>query len=372
MARFKLLPFGFPAVLLGGVSLFAAPPAPSGGSMEAVPPAAWIAPELGSPDAAIATAVIATSSEFVIPKSGNPAAAPEPASAPKRTSLAERLAARKAAAASAPAAPRGRTGLDLKYERLATHPRWKGPGPEEVVRVAYETLRDGKARGEWPDVGLEDLLAHALQEAGGLMERPDRMWGATGAAETKDFLGQTTIGIWQITVANARGGLGRKRGIDAGWTPEQVVDHCTKNPGVQAAMISDLIQGHYTHYGRRSPYAIQSYFWLGPFLKGEAGKGPWDASVLTRPMTNSGFYAKQIVCGVGYQPYGILYWLGWTDSWDEIRDLAAVWRNQRKLSADARSTDESGGFELSPDDLKYVKDQLIREKIAACLTRPVR
>ncbi len=372
MARFKLLPFGFPAVLLGSIPLFAAPPAPSGGAMEAVPPAAWIAPELGSPDAAIATSAVAISPEFVIPKSGIPASTPPAAAGePKRPSLAERLAARKAAA-SAPAAPRGRTALDVKFERCAAHPRWKGPGPEQVVRVAYETLRDGKARGEWPDVGLEDLLAHALQEAGGLMERPDRMWGATGAAETKDFLGQTTIGIWQITVANARGGLGRKRGIDAGWTPEQVVDHCTKNPGVQAAMISDLIQGHYTHYGRRSPYAIQSYFWLGPFLKGEAGKGPWDASVLTRPMTNSGFYAKQIVCGVGYQPYGILYWLGWTDSWDEIRDLAAVWRNQRKLSADARSTDESGGFELSPDDLKYVKDQLIREKIAACLTRPVR
>lgn len=321
-----------------------------------VPTAAWIAPELGSPeqDGPVAT----------VPAL-NPASAP-PATRPRST-LAKRLAARRAATPPTSAPPRGRTLFDVKYERLRVHPRWQGAGPEEVLRVAYETLRDGKAKGEWPDVGLEDLLAHALQESGGMMDRPDRMWGATGAAETKDFLGQTTIGVWQITVNNARGGLGRKHGVEAGGSPAQVVDFCVKNPGAQAAMICDLIQGHYAHYGRRSPYAFQAYFWLEPFLRGESGKGPWDASVLTRPMTNSGFYAKQIVCGVGYQPYGLLYWLAWTESWDEIREVAATWRGQRKLDANGRMTDEPGNFALAPEDLKYVKDAAMREKIGQAL-----
>lgn len=256
--------------------------------------------------------------------------------------------------------------LDERYEKIRAHPAWEKPGAQEVLRVAWETLRAGK----WKEVGLEDLAVESLQEGRSLFEKPEKRWGPTTAEETKDFVGQTTIGPWQITIANVRNIFGAKYGVKKEWTDAEIAAFCAKNPKVQAAMICDYIEGTYTRYGRRSPYAIQAYFWLEPFVKGESARGPWDESVLKRPMRESGFYAKQIVCGHKNQPYGLLYWLALTGAWDEARDLARVWRETKRhewTEGGARPTKEPGGFGLASDDLRYVPDEAIRARLAKLL-----
>lgn len=250
-----------------------------------------------------------------------------------------------------------RSALDEKYEKIRRHPAWAGPGAQEVLRVAYETLREGK----WKHVGLEDLVVESLQEGRILFEKPEKRWGPTTAAETKDFIGQTTIGPWQITITNIRNTYGAKYGVDPKWTDGEIARFCAKNPRVQAAMICDYIEGTYARYGRRSPYAIQAYFWLEPFVKGESAQGPWDESVLKRPMKESGFYAKQIVCGHPHQPYGLLYWLGYTEAWAEAEQVVRAWSEAKRhvwATDHAEATKEEGGFGLQAEDLKHVPDDL--------------
>jgi hypothetical protein len=84
--------------------------------------------------------------------------------------------------------------LDRRYRAIVQNIEPYGEGGKIVLDVAYRTLREGKAEGKWPLVGLEDLWAESIQEGRGLMNDPDRRWGRTTAQETKDMIGQTTIG----------------------------------------------------------------------------------------------------------------------------------------------------------------------------------
>lgn len=250
-----------------------------------------------------------------------------------------------------------RTALDEKYEKIRRHPAWAGPGAQEVLRVAYETLREGT----WKRVGLEDLVVESLQEGRILFEKPEKRWGPTTAAETKDFVGQTTIGPWQITITNVRNTFGAKYGVDPKWTDAEIARFCAKNPRIQAAMICDYIEGTYARYGRRSPYAIQAYFWLEPFVKGESAQGAWDESVLKRPMKESGFYAKQIVCGHPHQPYGLLYWLAYTGAWEEAEQVVRTWEETpiHVWKGDhAEATEHRGNFRLGAEDLRHISPDL--------------
>lgn len=268
--------------------------------------------------------------------------------------------------------------LDAKYERIKAHPCWKAEGAQEVLKVAWETLREGYRRGEWSLVGLEDLVVESLQEGRGLFENPKKRWGPTSAEETKDYLGQTTIGPWQITTTNIRKRFGLKYGVKEEWSDAEVAVWCARRPGIQAAMISDYIQDAYERYGRRGPYAIQSYFWLEGYCTGKIGGGAWDESVLKRPMQESGFYAKQIVCGHRHQPYGLLYWLAYTGATEEVKELLRRWKEEHRRQwvvddrdlphrGRAEATDEPGNFGLAPDDLKYVPDEAIRARLAELL-----
>ena len=73
-------------------------------------------------------------------------------------------------------------------------------------------------------------------------------------------------------------------------------------------MIIDYIQLSYETFGKRTPYAIQRYFWLEPFVKGELGQAEdWTRSVVAKPppggtwqdltpamKADTGFYAKHL------------------------------------------------------------------------------
>ncbi|MDW8261461.1 MAG: hypothetical protein RMJ35_02955 [Phycisphaerales bacterium] len=275
--------------------------------------------------------------------------------------------------------------LQARFERILEHSRGFGPGGREVLETAYHTLAAGQHIGRWPDVGLEDLWAHAIKEGAGLFNRPEARWSKTGPEETRDMLGQTTIGVWQITISNIKQKYGLAYGISPEWPENRVFSHCRDRPQVQAGMICDYIQEAYSQYGRRSPYAIQKYFWLEAFVKKEIGQGAWDRSVLPtapdgdwRKLTpelkaQTGFYAKQIVLGSPTNPHGLIWWLWVSGDVEGIREVLATWKIQparvwdeaaQFAIAEGSSTDQ---FAISPDDLKYMPDPECRAFVASQL-----
>lgn len=195
-------------------------------------------------------------------------------------------------------------------------------------------------RGSYHHVGIEDLWATALKEGRTLFVTA-HLWGATSAAQTGDMLGQTTIGPWQITTANAReyGGI---YGIKNEWNDRQVASYLEARPFVQARIAADFIEGSYSEYGRRSPFGIQRYFWLEGFQQKKIGQGVWYASVLAKnpaSMPQTGFYAKQLLLGSRFNPEGLLYWLYRSGDEGAVRDTLTLWKSR--------------GFEIAAEDLDH-------------------
>lgn len=261
--------------------------------------------------------------------------------------------------------------LDRRYEAMRTASEQYGPGGLEVLALAHRVLREGWEDGRWLDVGLEDLWTEALQEGRTLFNDPSRRWGQTTALETKDMLGQTTIGPWQITLRNVREQYGLPYGVQQDWSDRDIYAYCRDNPEIQVAMICDYIAEAYDRYGRRGPYAIQKYFWLEAYARGQIGRGAWDSSVLPNPpdgdwrkltpemKADTGFYAKQIVCGWRGGSERLLYWLCVTGDDAAIRELLKTWRDQPRMAWDDRRKDavltgERGGFTITRDDLRYL------------------
>ena len=258
-----------------------------------------------------------------------------------------------------------------KHTRISQNIDEYGPGGRMVLDVAYFALAKGKAKGKWPLVSLEDLWAHAIKEGRSLFNKPEKRWGRTTAQETHDMIGQTTIGPWQITVTNVKNIYGPPYGVKKEWTNKQVNDYCREHPEIQAMMISDYIQLSYDDYGLRSPYAIQRYFWLEAYAKGEIGQGAWDKSPLAVPPSgnwkditpemkrDTGFYAKQLLLGSKYNKHGLLYWLYITKDYEAIKDVFRTWKDQvhHVWKGDrAVPTTEPGNFAIKPEDFKYCTD----------------
>ncbi len=238
-----------------------------------------------------------------------------------------------------------------------------GEGGKQVLAVAANTLAKGKAEGKWPDVGLEDLWAHAIKEGRGLFNDPEKRWGDTGPEMTGDMIDQTTVGPWQVTLDNIQNRYGEPYGVDPDWEKERVYSYMRRHPEHQAAIASDIIQRNYDDWSVRGPFAIQSYFWLLAYVKGEIGQADWDVSVLSdedRSMKETGFYAKQIVCGSKTNPYGLLYWLWATGKPDEIRQVLETWKNQKEVRWNEEKKRFVRGADnamlaIKPQDLRYLK-----------------
>lgn len=262
--------------------------------------------------------------------------------------------------------------LDRRYAAIRAQSASYGAGGQLVLATAFRVLRAGQAVGKWPLVGLEDLWVEAIQEGGGLFNRPERRWGRTTAAETKDMIGQTTIGPWQITVTNVKTKYGLPYGVQPEWSDAEVYAYCRDHPEVQVQMIADYMQEAYAKYGHRGPYGIQRYFWLEGYVRGWIGQGAWDQSVLPEPpdgdwqkltpqmKANTGFYAKQILVGWRGNSRGLLYWLWVTGDEAAIRAVLRVWRDQTVMtwnesSGDAVAAEERGRFEVYPADLRYLQ-----------------
>lgn len=226
--------------------------------------------------------------------------------------------------------------LEERLQRIEADSGEYGDGGLSVLKSAFAAL----SGGQYQLVGLEDLWATALKEGRTLFPNK-RLWGATSPIQTGDMLGQTTIGPWQITIANARE-FGAGHGVVKTWSDSQVVSFLESSPAVQARISADFIEDSYVRYGRRAPYAIQSYFWLDAFARKKIGQGAWYASVLAKSpeqMAQTGFYAKQLLLGSRFNPEGLLYWLYRTGDETAVRDTLALW-NQK-------------GYPISTEDLDY-------------------
>jgi hypothetical protein len=99
--------------------------------------------------------------------------------------------------------------LRAKYERLG--PLTRNAVEREVLDVAYRGLLDGRRRGLWMDVNLEDLMAHARQESGGVIDALARgedishfhsvgttVWNFHQLSEVN----VTSFGVWQTGAPN--------------------------------------------------------------------------------------------------------------------------------------------------------------------------
>ncbi len=261
--------------------------------------------------------------------------------------------------------------LDQKYQRIKSfiiHNTMYNAGGLEVLDVAYKALREKKLQGQDSLVGLEDLWAHANIEGSVLFEQPEKRWGKTIARETSDMLGQTTIGPWQITIWNVHDIYGPPYGVEGEWTNAEVYEWAREHPRIQAKMITDYIQLSYEDYGKRAPYAIQRYFWLEAYVKGEIGQGEWTKSPVAKSPTgrwedltpemkrHTGFYAKQVLLGNAYNQHALLFWLWVTDDMHAIRETLRTWKfEQKRVWEDDKAvlTDEPGNFAIYPEDMLF-------------------
>lgn len=262
--------------------------------------------------------------------------------------------------------------LKRRYDVILPYAKEESPGAVEVLTTAYEALSDGYKAGLYPDVSIEDLWAESLQEGRMLFKQPETLWGPTTAEETADMIGQTTVGPWQMTVWNVRDNFGPKYGLQPGLSNKEIITWCRENPVYQARMIADYIEDAYSKYGVRGPYAIQSYFWLEPYVKGDLGQSAeWWKSPVAKPpkgktwkdltpemKRDTGFYAKQVLFGHHGKPEGMVYWLAITGDDAAIRYLISTWKNEpkRKWNSEkkfAELTSEPGNFALTIDDLLF-------------------
>lgn len=209
--------------------------------------------------------------------------------------------------------------IDAKVKRL--QPYVRGKQEAEILRVSAQTLRWAVQNNLWPDVTLEDLLAHARQESNDVLNRLDakreiRSIGGIGSSvwdfrmvPTNDLNGFVSYSVWQAVevnyltvgrlydeelnriykdyivkysfdgveevdpetlesapwgykekIAAAEGEAQAKKLIDQ--LLRRISKRTTAHPELHVKVIAHLIQANYDTFGVRSPDAIRNYFWL--------------------------------------------------------------------------------------------------------------
>ena len=89
---------------------------------------------------------------------------------------------------------------------------------------------------------------------------------------------------------------------------------------------------------------------------------------------DTGFYARQIVCGTKENPNGLLWWLWVTHAHDEIREVLMTWRRQSvRVWDEAKSAAKPTGeqtiaFAITRVDLRYIPDPAALTRIDGILS----
>ena len=229
-------------------------------------------------------------------------------------------------------------------------------GGQDVLDVAYYGLKELHQKGKDPLVDLVDLWSLALMQGIESFRKPDLIWGILQPQTVSLDEADTLVGPWRLSMTWVIFNYGTEYGYQPGWSLPKKEKYFWKHPEVQAKIAADFIQDIYANYGKRSPYALQSYYSLDLFLTDKIGKGPW-SDPIDMAQKFSGFAGKQILLGNNYNVHGLLYWLWTVGDLKGVRETLMSWQNQSKWVLDDtvgyRITDTPGNFGIKIEDLIY-------------------
>jgi hypothetical protein len=268
--------------------------------------------------------------------------------------------------------------LRVKYERMK--PFMRNAVEREVLDVSYRALEEGRRDGRWMRVNLEDLMAHARQESGGVLDAlaegrdissfrsvGHTVWGFH-QLPSNDLLGFISFSVWQTITPNylwfgkdispklaalyARAGSESTQGscspIPNGFPRkgfdgmnDELAAAVEAEPALHAKVIAALVDENYRERGVRSPAAVRAYFWsaiqkdLEPSMWLNPVRYPDDIA----PMPSNhcadnnakkrGDYGKQVMLGNTYNDRGALYWYAVTRDETEIEQIVRTWSQDR-------------------------------------------
>lgn len=276
--------------------------------------------------------------------------------------------------------------LETKYERMLAHSR--NSAENEILEIIYRGVLEMHLNGLNEDVNMEDLMAHALQEARTLIDRlanneslPNNAHGSTlwdiRMVPGNDLLGNVSWSVWQAITANYLI-YGRhfndqlasyyndfivRYGLDAGQNitaKEASIDHINKatnlfkkklteiegkekakqmlnrlldnvgavikdKPILHVQVIASLVQANYNWLGVRNPNALRAYYWLD--YQQNLNPNSWLGSVHNADITLRGDYGKQVTLGNSYNDRGFLFWYLVTGDYATIKQINEQWKN---------------------------------------------
>lgn len=275
--------------------------------------------------------------------------------------------------------------LETKYRLMLAHAR--NSAEKEILGVIYKGVLEMRQNELNKDVNMEDLMAHALQEAKLLIDRlandepmPDNARGRTlwdiRMVPGNDLLGNVSWSVWQAITANYLI-YGRnfndslasyyddfivKYGLEAGQniTAEEAdIDHINKatnlfkkklkevegeekaqhllshlidnvgaviknKPTLHVQVIASLIQANYNWLGVRNPFAVRAYFWFN--YQQNLHPDAWLGSVHASDISQRGDYGKQVTLGNSYNDRGFLFWYVVTGDYAAIQHINEQWK----------------------------------------------
>jgi hypothetical protein len=300
--------------------------------------------------------------------------------------------------------------LRTKYRLMLGHTR--NEAEKEVLKAIYNGVLKMRQNGRNEDVTMEDLMAHALQEAKGLIDRlandeplPDNARGHTlwdiRMVPGNDLLGNVSWSVWQAITANYLI-YGRhfndslasyykdfivKYGLEAGQqiTAEDAdIDHINKatnlfkkklkeiegeekaqqmlsqlldkvsvviqdKPVLHVQVIASLVQANYHWLGVRNPNAVRAYYWLQ--YQQHLNPDAWLGSVHAADITLRGDYGKQVTLGNSYNDRGFLFWYTVTGDYAAIIQINEQWKDDaaRITKADLERLKKEGFIHYSDE-----------------------
>ncbi len=267
--------------------------------------------------------------------------------------------------------------LVIKARKMALDWAMRLDTINDLLDSSRDALEELNKQGKAPLVELTDLWAVVSQEgtyvtAGNILNYWGMNYGDGTLRAMEETRDDTFIGPWRLDTKDIL-----KYGPDCGATGtlDQIIQSFADNSKLEVMIVASKLQDLYAQFGKRSPYALQSYFNLEAYLKGEIGQGKWDDYILVKypPVTPeklkaTGFYGKQLLMGSNTDPsyhyiaklecpYGMMYWIWVSRDYDGIKQTLLTWKNQVKWVWDHDknapvATAEPGNFGITQEDNK--------------------
>lgn len=274
----------------------------------------------------------------------------------------------------------------LKKKLQLMLPHVRNSTEREILEVIYNSLLEAKSKGEYLDVNMEDLMAHALQEAMILINNiannepfPSNAVGSNlwdiRMKPGNDLLGNVSWSVWQTITSNylifgrnfnqelaqyyqefvVKYGLKAGLGIDADKANSsqikkaasifkakmdeiegnkkasvliaELLDNVGRiiadNPKLHAQVITALVQDNYDWLGVRDPMAIRAYYWYD--YQQNLNPDAWLSPVHHSDIKDRGDYGKQVTLGNSYNDRGFIFWYTVTKDFEALQGINNQW-----------------------------------------------